>query len=239
MTKHKEINYDKLELIIGAPFKDRDVLREACTHRSYLNENKACDWSHNERLEFLGDAVLELVVTDYLFKKYSNKNEGDLTSFRAAIVNSNTLSEAGVEIGINEFLLLSKGEAKDTGKARQYILANAIEAVIGAVYLDQGYGSSQKFIAKILLPKLDGIIKEGLWRDAKSLFQEFAQEKTGITPIYKMLLEKGPDHDKEFTLGVFLADELISEGCGKSKQEAEQEAAKKAMDKKGWEWNNN
>jgi len=232
--KNKEIDFEKLESVIGAHFKDRNILREACTHRSYLNENKSCDWNHNERLEFLGDAVLELAVTDYLFKKYTDKNEGDLTSFRAALVNTTSLSESGSNIGINDFLLLSKGEAKDTGKARQYILANAIEAIIGAIYLDNGYDGARDFIAKILFPKLDEIIEKGLWKDAKSLFQEIAQEKANFTPAYKVLKEEGPDHDKEFTVGVFLADDLIAEGIGKSKQEAEQNAAQKALEKKDW-----
>jgi len=232
--KNKEIDFEKLELIIGSSFKDRNVLREACTHRSYLNENKSCDWNHNERLEFLGDAVLELVVTDYLFKKYPERNEGDLTSFRAALVNAKTLSEASAEIGLNDFLLLSKGEAKDTGKARQYILANAIEAVIGAVYMDRGYDAAREFIAKTLFSKLDEIIEKKLWKDAKSLFQEVAQEKTSLTPLYKVMKEEGPDHDKEFTVGVFLADDLVAKGVGKSKQEAEQDAAQKALEEKDW-----
>lgn len=228
------IDYDALEGVIGTPFADRDVLREACTHRSYLNENKECDWSHNERLEFLGDAVLELVVTDHLFKKYPERNEGDLTSFRAALVNSNTLAKAGLSLGLSDFLLLSKGEAKDTGKARQYIIANAFEAVIGAIYLDQGYEKAHAFIENTLFPELDEIVAKRLWKDPKSLFQELAQEKTNMTPAYQVLKESGPDHDKEFTIGVFLGDELVAEGVGKSKQEGEQEAASKGLDVKEW-----
>ncbi len=232
--RHALINYEKLEDLIGIRFKDRGLLLEACTHRSYLNENKQCDWPHNERLEFLGDAVLELAVTDYLFKKYPDKNEGELTSYRAALVNAQTLMRVARHVGINDFLLLSKGEAKDMGKARQYILANSLESVIGAIYLDAGYAAARDFIARTLFAELNEIVEKGLWKDPKSFFQEIAQEKTGYTPEYRVQKEVGPDHDKEFTVGVLLGNELVAEGIGKSKQEAEQKAAAEALEVKRW-----
>lgn len=228
------IDYEALEERLGVTFADRTILREAMTHRSYLNENTSCTWNHNERLEFLGDAVLELVVTDYLFREFPEKAEGELTSYRAALVSSPSLSEAASDINVGEHLLLSKGEAKDTGKARQYILANTFEAVIGAIYLDQKYEVAADFISRALFPKLDTILEKGLWRDAKSTFQEKAQEKVSITPSYEVLEEVGPDHDKEFTIGVYLSDELAAKGYGKSKQEAEQDAARNALNARGW-----
>lgn len=224
----------KLEKKLDVSFNNKELLREAFTHRSYINENKRSDLTHNERLEFLGDAVLELVVTDYLFKKYTDKTEGDLTSYRSALVNAVTLGEIAKNLGMNEYLLLSKGEAKDTGKARQIILANTFESFIGALYMDQGYEGAQLFIQKHVLPLTDDIVEQELWRDAKSLFQEKAQEEGGITPTYKVLKEVGPDHDKKFFVAVYLEDELVAEAEGKSKQEAEQGAAAKALEAKGW-----
>lgn len=221
---------------IGFIFKDKSVLREAFTHRSYINESRERGLAHNERLEFLGDAVVELSVTDYLYKKFPNEDEGTLTSYRAALVNAVTLGALGIELGMEEFLLLSKGEAKDKGtKAREIILANAFEALVGAIYMDQGYDAADQFLKKFLLGKTDEIVKKGLWRDAKSFFQEQAQDFTGITPAYKILREVGPDHDKEFISGVFLGTELVAEGSGKSKQEAEQNAARRGLEVKGWE----
>jgi len=227
-------NFTKFEEIIGISFKNKELLRRAFTHRSYLNENRSTESSHNERLEFLGDAVLELMVTEYLFEKYPDSNEGDLTAYRASLVNAITLSEVAQKINVNDFLLLSKGEAKDTGKARQYILANTMEAIIGAIYLDQGYDSSKYFIANNLFHLIDKIVKDESWIDAKSKFQEKSQEKESLTPQYKSLKEEGPDHDKRFTVGVYLAEDLITEGEGMSKQEAEQEAARKALEIKNW-----
>ena len=185
---------------LGFAFSNKKLLKEAFTHRSYINENKNCGWSHSERLEFLGDAVLELVATDYLFHKYPDVTEGELTSYRAALVNTQSISEGANQWGMNEYLLLSKGEAKDEGKARQYILADTFEAVIGAVYLDKGYEIAQDFIAKSLFHKTEEMVKKELWRDAKSRFQETAQEIESITPIYQILSEEGPDHDKRFTV---------------------------------------
>ena len=225
------LDFEKKTKVI---FKDKNLLKQAFIHRSYINENGASSLSHNERLEFLGDAVLELIVTDFLYKKYPNYTEGELTAVRSALVNAIIISEIAGDVGMNDYLLLSKGEAKDFGKARQYILANTFEAFIGAMYLDQGYEVVDKFIAKTLLPKTEEIVKKKLWRDAKSLVQEKAQEFVSVTPLYKVLHESGPDHDKHFTVGVYFGGELITEGKGKSKQEAEQSAALAALKLKNW-----
>jgi ribonuclease-3 len=225
---------EKFEEKIGIVFKDKKLLKQALTHRSYINENKDKDLEHNERLEFLGDAVLELVSTDFLFNKFKDKTEGELTSYRSALVNTMTLSKVASELEVNDFLLLSKGESKDTGRARQFILANTYEAIVGAIYLDQGYEVVAEFITKNLLHLTDEIVDKELWQDAKSNFQEMSQEKISITPNYKILKEEGPDHDRTFTVGVYLDEELVAEGEGRSKQEAEQEAAKGAIEKKGW-----
>ncbi len=234
MNKKAIPDFSKFEEISGITFKNKELLRRAFTHRSFLNENRASESSHNERLEFLGDAVLELMVTEYLFEKYPDSTEGDLTAYRASLVNAITLSEVAQKINVNDFLLLSKGEAKDTGKARQYILANTMEAIIGAIYLDQGYDAAKYFISNNLFHLIDKIIEEQSWIDAKSKFQEKAQEKESQTPLYKSLKEEGPDHDKHFTVGVYLNDDLIAEGTGQSKQEAEQAAARQALETKGW-----
>ena len=223
----------ELESKIGFSFKNKDLLITALTHRSYLNENPSWRLDHNERLEFLGDAVLELVVTEYLFKNYPNP-EGEMTNWRAALVNANILSKITGEFDLNDYVLLSRGEAKDTGRARQYILANAIEALIGAIYLDQGYEPCREFINRFILKELPVIIEKRLYRDAKSLFQEMAQDKVGITPTYEVLKEWGPDHARNFEVGVFLEKELIGTGQGPSKQEAQQQAAEDALAKKGW-----
>jgi ribonuclease-3 len=228
------MDFSVFEQSINFEFKNKELLRQAFIHRSYLNENRNLKLEHNERLEFLGDAVLELVITDYLYNKYPSKPEGDLTAYRSALVNSNTLSEAAEKIGINSFLLLSKGEAKDTGRARQYILANTFEAVVGAIYLDQGYGAAAEFIKTQLFDLIDDIVKNQKFIDAKSKLQEVAQERVGITPMYKLIKESGPDHNKIFTVGVFLRDEQVTIGEGKSKQEAEQSAAVHALELKKW-----
>jgi len=227
-------DFSALEKRLKLKFKDKNLLVQAFVHRSYINENPKFNLSNNERLEFLGDAVLELIVTEYLYKKYPKKSEGELTNWRAALVNAKILAETASEIGFNDFLLLSLGETKELGKARQYILANTYEAVIGATYLDSGYEECKKFIKKNLTIKLPYILKTGLFRDAKSSFQEKAQENVGITPSYKVLKEWGPDHSKHFIVGVFLNSEIISRGEGSSKQEAEEEAAKKALEEKKW-----
>ena len=230
----KGIDFNKFQKSVGLTFKDQALLQQAFTHRSYLNENRNSTLAHNERLEFLGDAVLELIVTDYLYNKYPANHEGDLTAYRASLVNAITLSEAASKLGMNEFLLLSKGEAKDTGKARQYILANTMEAFIGALYIDQGYETARDFIAKNIFVLIDKIVADKSWVDAKSLFQEKAQENDGVTPVYKTLKETGPDHDKNFTVGVYVNEKLIGEGTGQSKQEAEQSAARAALTERNW-----
>jgi ribonuclease-3 len=228
------MDLEKFEKHIGISFRDKDLLRTAFTHRSYLNENRKGKIEHNERLEFLGDAVLELVVTEYLFAKYPEQNEGDLTSYRSALVNANTLSGVAEGLGMNEYLLLSRGEAKDVGRARQVILANTIEAFIGALFQDQGYGAVKVFVAKHLFPLTDEIVTKKSWLDAKSHFQERAQEIVGVTPFYETVKEVGPDHDRHFTVAVFLGKEKVAMGEGKSKQEAEQDAAKQGLSAKGW-----
>ncbi|MBA3789537.1 ribonuclease III [Patescibacteria group bacterium] len=215
-------------------FKNPDLLIEALTHRSYLNENRGSVSVHNERLEFLGDAVLELAVTHFLFIKFPKHDEGSLTAYRASLVNTVSLATVAEAIGLNDMLLLSKGESRDRGRARQIILANAFEALLGAIYLDQGYQRTEEFLATHLYSKIEGVIENRAWQDAKSHFQEVAQEKKGITPHYKTVSEKGPDHDKQFTVGVFLETEEIAHGTGKSKQEAEQSAAQNALDRVGW-----
>ena len=220
---------------LNLKFKDLSILEQAFIHRSYLNEHKEITLQHNERLEFLGDAVLELVVTDYLFKKYPDKDEGDLTAYRAALVNAVTLSEVAANLKMNDYLLLSKGESKDTGRARQVILANTFEAVVGAIYLDLGYEMARDFIAKNLFAKTEEIVTKNLWQDAKSFFQEKAQENYSMTPNYKVISETGPDHNKRFTIGLYLNNELVSTGEGHSKQEAEQSAAQMGLQAKGWQ----
>jgi len=234
MPINKMINFSDFEKKTKVVFKDKGLLKQAFIHRSYINENPNVGLSHNERLEFLGDAVLELIVTDFLYRKYPSYAEGELTAIRSALVNAIIISEIALKIGMNDFLLLSKGETKDVGKARQYILANTYEAYVGAVYLDQGYDVANRFISESLLPHTDEIVSKKLWRDAKSLVQEKAQEFVGVTPSYKVLHESGPDHDKHFTVGILFGGELITEGKGKSKQEAEQKAAESALKIKNW-----
>jgi ribonuclease-3 len=228
------MDFGVFETSIGTEFANKELLKQAFIHRSYLNENRSIKLEHNERLEFLGDAVLELVITDYLYKKYPEKNEGDLTAYRSSLVNSVTLAGAAEKIGMNAFLLLSKGESKDTGRARQVILANTFEALVGALYIDQGYEGASKFISEQLFGLIENIVENKSFIDAKSRFQEEAQERVGVTPLYKLLKENGPDHNKVFTVGVFVREEMVITGEGKSKQEAEQDAAEKALKQKGW-----
>jgi len=226
-------DFSLLEKKLNIKFKNQELLIQAFCHRSYINENPDFPLAHNERLEFLGDAVLELAVTEYLFKNYPKKLEGELTNWRAALVNAKQLAQVAQDLGLNDFLLLSRGETKALGKARQYILANTFETLIGALYLDLGYKKCQEFIQKYLIKELPRIMKSGFYRDAKSRFQEEAQERVGITPIYKALKEWGPDHAKHFIVGVFL-DKLVAKGEGTSKQEAEEKAAREALKVKGW-----
>lgn len=228
-------NLKDLEKKIGFYFKNKDFLRQALTHRSYLNENHDFPFGHNERLEFLGDAVLEIIITEYLFINFPNNPEGDLTNWRASLVNSKMLYQVADNLNIEEYILLSKGEAKDkNSKARQYILANAIEALIGAIYLDQGIEPAKVFVLENIGVNLKDIIENKSYLDPKSKFQESSQEKTGITPVYKVLKEEGPDHDKKFTVGLFLENEMVSLGVGGSKQEAQVDAATKGLEIKNW-----
>jgi ribonuclease-3 len=229
-----EKDFSEFERKIGTVFQDEALLRCAFTHRSYLNEHRGEKLEHNERLEFLGDAVLELATTHFLFEKFPEKNEGDLTALRSALVNTYTLSDAAVALGMNDYLLLSKGEEKDTGRARSFLLANAFEALVGALYMDQGYDAAVRFVTNFLFPKIDEIIEKKLWLDAKSHFQERAQDEAGVTPSYSVIKESGPDHDKRFIVGVYIKDALVAQGEGKSKQEAEQDAARAGLEAKGW-----
>jgi ribonuclease-3 len=227
-------DFSGLEEKLGVKFKNIDFLNQAMVHRSYLNEHPDFRLGHNERLEFLGDAVLELVVTEHLYGNYPNP-EGDMTNWRAALVNANTLSAICKDTGAEDYLFLSRGESKDTGtKARQYILANAFESIIGAIYLDGGYETAKKFITERVLVKLPYILEHKLYLDPKSRFQEAAQELSGVTPTYRVIDEKGPDHNKWFKIGVYLNDDLVAEGEGSSKQEAQVQAAENGIKAKGW-----
>ena len=227
-------DFKELQKNLGIKFKNENLLKQAFVHRSYLNENPAFELRHNERLEYLGDAVLELIVTEYLFKNYPDLAEGEMTNLRASLVNSQMLSQVADRLGLNDFLYLSKGEAKEIGRGRQYILANTLEALIGAFYLDQSYKAVENFIYNNLIPELKNIIDKKLWRDHKSLFQEAAQERVSITPNYEVLKESGLDHAKKFVIGVYLGKELVAQGEGSSKNEAQQQAAENALKLKGW-----
>lgn len=217
---------------INIKFNNIDLLKQVFVHRSYLNENPSFGLDHNERLEFLGDAVLELIVTEFLYKNYSNP-EGELTNWRSALVKGEKLSEVAGKLGMNDYLYLSRGEAQSTGKSRQLILANAFEALIGAIYLDKGYKQTQEFINKELLIYLSEILEKKLYKDAKSSLQELAQDQLGITPNYEVLEESGPDHAKNFVIGVYIGDKMIGKGSGMSKQQSEQAAAKNALENDG------
>jgi ribonuclease-3 len=221
---------EKFGITLGKP----ELLQEALTHRSYLNEHRGYALPHNERLEYLGDAVLELVVTEYLYHTFPEKPEGELTALRAALVNGEMLAKVGTDLGVEAFLLMSRGEAKDTGRARLYLIANAVEAVIGALYLDQGYAAAKALIDRVVLSRLPEVLDNKLYADPKSQFQEAAQEHAGLTPSYRVLKEWGPDHDRHFTAGVYIGDELVAEGEGASKQDAQRAAAKAALEKRGW-----
>lgn len=218
---------------IGIEFKNPDLIQEALTHRSYLNENKKYKFNHNERLEFLGDAVLELVVTDFLFRNYNNP-EGEMTSWRAALVNGEMLAKISASLDVDKYVLMSKGEASDKGRARQYLLANALEAIIGAIYIDQGYGAAERFITENIISKIDEVIADKLYLDPKSFFQEKSQEHFKETPSYRVISEEGPDHDKNFTMGVYIGNDLVAKGNGPSKQEAQRNAAQAGLEAKGW-----
>lgn len=229
-------NFSELEKTVGVKFKNIDLLRQATVHRSYLNEHPQFELYHNERLEFLGDAVLEIIVTEYLFKEFPNTPEGELTNWRASLVNTKMLAKVARELSLDSYIHLSKGESKDTkSKARDYILANSVEAIIGAVYLDQGIKKAAKFVKERMIEKLENILDKKLYWDPKSKFQEFAQEKFKVTPHYKVLREEGPDHAKIFEVGLYLADKLVAKGKGSSKQDAQVEAASMGNKKMKWE----
>lgn len=230
-----DTKYQKFAEKLGVQFANLDTLKTALVHRSYLNENPTFNLDHNERLEFLGDAVLELVVTEYLYRNYPNP-EGELTNWRASLVNAKMLSRLAKDLEVEPLLYLSRGEAKDkNSKARDYILANAYEAIIGAIYLDQGYGAAEQFIRAHVLPQLPEILEKQLYRDPKSRFQEIAQEKLGITPHYEVVEESGPDHNKRFVIAVKVGAETVATGEGTSKQEAQEQAARAGLAAKGWE----
>lgn len=229
----KKDNISELETAVGHSFKNVEFLKQALVHRSYLNEHPTFSLGHNERLEFLGDAVLELVVTEYLYRNYPEASEGELTNWRASLVNTKLLAEVAREIKLNDFLYLSRGEAKDSdSKARQIILANALEAVIGALYLDKGIAISRKFIKKFFISKLEHILENQLHIDPKSYLQELVQDKLGLTPSYKVISEHGPDHKKTFIVGVYFGHKLVAKGEGSSKQFAQEEAARRALENK-------
>ena len=228
-------DFSKLEEKIGVNFENKDLLTQAVVHRSYLNEHPNFGLPHNERLEFLGDAVLEIVVTEYLYKNFPETPEGDLTNWRASLVNAKMLAFIAEKIKLEKYLYLSRGESKDANsKARQYILANAMEALIGAIYLDKGIKSASKFIHEYIIVELENILENKLYMDPKSRFQEKAQEVHGITPQYRVLSEEGPDHAKTFEVGVYIGDDLIATGTGTSKQEAQVEAAEAGIKEKDW-----
>jgi ribonuclease III len=237
-TKNTQFIYEKIETFCkknGLVFCNKSVIEQAFIHRSYINENPRTGKSHNERLEFLGDAVLELVTTEYLYKKYPHAPEGELTAYRSALVNAQIVGEVGIVLGMNDCLFLSKGEARDVGtRARHIILANTYEAVVGAIYIDQGYKRAQDFIEHTLMPATEEIVSKKLWRDAKSWVQEKCQEIYQVTPTYKLVDAVGPDHDKEFIMAIFFNEKEIARGQGKSKQDAEQRAAREALEKEKW-----
>lgn len=228
------IDFTPFESSLGINFTDKSLLQRAFTHRSFINENPKSGLEHNERFEFLGDAVIELIVTDYLFRAHPGSAEGELTAYRSALVNAVIMGEVAGAINMNDYLLLSKGETKDIGRARQTILANTYESFVGALYLDQGYEVCNTFVTNTLLPRLEDIIKMKSWKDAKSQVQEEAQERVGVTPSYTVVSESGPDHDKHFTIAIFFGDKKIAEGRGRSKQEGQQAAAQAALVAKGW-----
>jgi ribonuclease III, bacterial len=228
--QQKEEYQDFARTKIGFEFSNIELLITALTHRSYVNEHKKSVSEHNERLEFLGDAVLELVTTDFLYKNYPEP-EGILTSWRSALVRTESIGEAGESLGYSPLVRMSRGEKNGSERAHQVILANAFEAVVGAIYLEKGYDAAERFIRDNIIMKLDSILAEESWRDPKSYLQEIAQREDGVTPVYKVIGEDGPDHDKVFTLGVFVGEKLMGQGEGPSKQAAQQIAATKAIEK--------
>src|SRR3972149_7216547 len=223
-------NLDQIESLLGLKFKNKDILKTAFIHRSYLNEHPEEKLPHNERLEFLGDSVLGMIVSKYIYEKYPNHTEGDLTNNRSSIVNAKSLSKAASLLKLGGYLYLSRGEESTGGRIRQFLLANTFEALIGAIFLDLGLAETKKFLSNYLLPSLEEIVEKKLYKDFKSQLQEKLQESVGTTPVYKIIEERGPDHAKIFRSAVFIDKEKIADGSGPSKQEAEQEAAKAALE---------
>jgi ribonuclease III len=234
MPPMSTVDFTPLKALLPLKIHDDAMLKQVFIHRSYVNEHKGKKLEHNERLEFLGDAVLELVTTEYLYKNFPHP-EGELTNWRSALVKGENLAKVAENISIGQFLHLSRGEEKSGGREKAYLLANTVEALIGYLYLMGGYTPAQLFIHRHILVDLQDILENKLHIDAKSFFQETAQELLSITPTYKLVSDEGPDHDKVFTMGVYLEDELIAEGKGSSKQSAEQDAAHNGLAKKGWE----
>lgn len=224
VTPYEEFAKNKL----GFAFNDISLLVTALTHRSYVNEHRETAYDHNERLEFLGDAVLEIVTSDFLYRNY-NEPEGIMTALRSALVRTESISAAGYALGYESLVRLSHGEKNGSERAHEVIMADCFEAVIGAIYLDQGYETVKDFIYKHIIVKIDEIIEEGLWRDPKSYAQELSQKLDGATPQYRTLHEEGPDHNKSFTVGMYVGDKLVATGVGHSKQDAQTEAAKQAI----------
>jgi ribonuclease-3 len=235
LKEEKQKNFDKLEKDLNIFFDNKNLLIQAFIHRSYINENSNVKLGHNERLEFLGDAVLELVSTNFLYQKFTDLAEGELTAYRAALVNTKSISGIAKDLDFNDYLFLSKGESKDFGKARLSILADTYEAFIGAIFLDKGYEFAKEFIENTLLIHTDAIIEAGKYKDAKSVVQERSQDILSITPSYKVVSESGPDHNKKFIIAIYFGEDKIAEGEGRSKQEAETHAAMNAIIKKGWD----
>ncbi len=222
-------DFSRLEKKISYKFKNRQLLQEALTHRSYLNEHPSWSVNHNERLEYLGDAVLELITSEFLFHLFPKATEGELTSLRSALVNHEMLAKVAKKINLEKFIFLSRGEAKDKGKGHEVILANTLEAIIGAIFLDANYQTAKNFVKKFILINLDEVLEKKTYKDPKSLLQEIIQEKMKITPTYRVLRETGPDHQKKFLVGVYFGETLAAQGSGGSKQEAEKKAAEKAL----------
>jgi ribonuclease-3 len=221
--------FKELEQKLGIVFHDQELLQTAFVHRSFVNEHKQQQYKDNERLEFLGDAVLELIITEYLYKKYKTAAEGELTNIRSAVVRKENLAKVAQKLNLGKYLRLSRGEEKSGGRTKDYLLANTCEALIGCLFLDQGLKVCEHFVHQYIIPTIKTILQKKLYIDAKSALQEYTQDKLHITPTYKVLEDKGPDHDKTFTMGVFLNEKLIAKGSGSSKRKAEEQAAYKAL----------
>jgi ribonuclease III len=231
MRKQRKMNnYEEIEKKLGIVFKDKTLLDVALTHRSYLNEHKEASLQNNERIEFLGDAVLELIISSYLFKSYPNKSEGELTNIRAAVVRTESLAEESRNLGIGEYLRMSKGEKESGGRDKDYLLANTFEAVLGAIYQDQGIDVCKDYLERTLLKKVDRIVENNLFIDPKTQAQEIIQAQFKVTPIYEVIKQEGPDHDKKFTVALKINNKEIAVGTGSSKQKAEEEAAKTTVE---------